>query len=170
MTLCECGCGQETTIYRGKSKRFIRGHHFRGKSPTPETKKKMVNSHMGIPLSPEHCAAIKNSATAKAAAEAQRGVLKSIKHCAAIKKGQEESGCYEAMRDGNDTVKHHHIYDHGDLSKYIIEMTRSQHTTMHNQMRALNIQVPHINTGHENVEELELMTYIANNCYNTGDS
>ena len=27
MTLCECGCGQETTVYRGKSRRFIIGHN-----------------------------------------------------------------------------------------------------------------------------------------------
>lgn len=30
MTLCECGCGQETNIYRGKQNRFIRGHNGHG--------------------------------------------------------------------------------------------------------------------------------------------
>lgn len=27
MTLCECGCGQETTVYRGVSRRFVLGHN-----------------------------------------------------------------------------------------------------------------------------------------------
>jgi len=27
--LCECGCGKEVTIYRGKSRRFIQGHHMK---------------------------------------------------------------------------------------------------------------------------------------------
>lgn len=32
MTLCECGCGQETAMYRGKPRRFIHGHHRKGKT------------------------------------------------------------------------------------------------------------------------------------------
>lgn len=30
--LCECGCGQETAIFRGRSRRFIHGHHWSGRS------------------------------------------------------------------------------------------------------------------------------------------
>ena len=30
MSLCECGCGQETVVYRGEPRRFITGHNMRG--------------------------------------------------------------------------------------------------------------------------------------------
>lgn len=30
MTLCLCGCGGETTVYRGAPRRFVAGHHARG--------------------------------------------------------------------------------------------------------------------------------------------
>jgi hypothetical protein len=30
--LCECGCLQETRLYRGKPRRFVHGHNYRGKS------------------------------------------------------------------------------------------------------------------------------------------
>lgn len=36
MKLCECGCGQEVTIYRAKPRKFISGHNFRGKK-NPKT-------------------------------------------------------------------------------------------------------------------------------------
>ena len=35
MALCECGCGQETTIYRGKHRRFIKGHQARTQRNNP---------------------------------------------------------------------------------------------------------------------------------------
>ena len=28
--LCECGCGEMTTVYRGKPRRFVCNHHLRG--------------------------------------------------------------------------------------------------------------------------------------------
>jgi len=30
---CECGCGQETNMYRGKPYRFVAGHHSKNKTP-----------------------------------------------------------------------------------------------------------------------------------------
>lgn len=43
--LCECGCGQETKIYRGKHRRFIRGHHLN--CQTKETRQKKSESMKG---------------------------------------------------------------------------------------------------------------------------
>lgn len=43
--LCECGCGLETTIFRGKHRRFIKGHHL--KCQTEETRLKKSKSMKG---------------------------------------------------------------------------------------------------------------------------
>lgn len=51
----------------------------------------------------------------------------------------------ENMRGGNDICDHHYIYDHSDLSKYTMKMTRSRHQRLHWLMRKSNIKVPHIN-------------------------
>lgn len=44
-----------------------------------------------------------------------------------------------------DIVRHHYIYDHSDLSKNTIEMTRSDHSKLHALFRKLGYIVPHIN-------------------------
>lgn len=46
---------------------------------------------------------------------------------------------------GNDMCRHHYIYDFNDLNKHIIEITRSEHATIHNNLRFANLEVPHIN-------------------------
>lgn len=103
----------------------------------------------GIPHTPEHCAAlskaIKNSESAKAAAEAKTGVALSPEHIAAAIKGQKESGIFDVMRGGHDLVRHHYIYDESDLSLNTIQMTRSDHTSLHNVLRKLGYIFPHIN-------------------------
>lgn len=48
---------------------------------------------------------------------------------------------------GNDIVGHHMIYDHVDLSRNIIYMTRSIHTMLHHLFRRHGIDIPHINTN-----------------------
>lgn len=55
--LCECGCGQPAPIARttsardgwvkGQPKRFIHGHHGRGKPRSSETRKKIGDSQRG---------------------------------------------------------------------------------------------------------------------------
>lgn len=50
------------------------------------------------------------------------------------------------MRGGHDIVEHHWLYDDADLSKYTMPMTRSEHSSMHNRMRADGYNVPHINS------------------------
>lgn len=52
----------------------------------------------------------------------------------------------ENQRGGLDIINHHWLYDDADLSKYTMPMTRSEHTAMHNRMRADRYEVPHINS------------------------
>ena len=40
MGFCECGCGQETKMYRGMPRKFILGHHVRVKNPIPKGSKR----------------------------------------------------------------------------------------------------------------------------------
>jgi len=47
LILCACGCGGVTTIYKGKSRRYINGHSRKGKHPSKETKQKISESRMG---------------------------------------------------------------------------------------------------------------------------
>lgn len=55
---------------------------------------------------------------------------------------------YSEMDDPRlEIVKHHYLYDDADLSKYTMQMTRSEHTAMHNRMRADGYEVPHINSN-----------------------
>ena len=42
-------------------------------------------------------------------------------------------------------VYHHIIYDHLNKDSYIVMMSRSKHTYLHNIMRRDNIELPHIN-------------------------
>lgn len=92
---------------------------------------------------------IKNSEAAKAArknnADSKRGVPLSPEHKAAVSRGLEESGANDKMRGGHDIVWHHIIYDHDDLSKNTIGMTRSDHQKLHQLLRKLGYIIPHIN-------------------------
>ena len=113
---------------------------------TPKHSAAISAAALGVPKSPrtpEHNAAIskglKNSEAVKAKADAQRGVPLSPEHAAAALKGCEK------QRGGNDLINHHYIYDHSDLKLNTIQMTRSDHTSLHNLLRKLGYKVPHIN-------------------------
>lgn len=43
---CECGCGQMTKVVRGKARRFIHGHHTRGRKMSDETKEKCMKAEI----------------------------------------------------------------------------------------------------------------------------
>ena len=51
----------------------------------------------------------------------------------------------EKMVGGDDIVGHHMIYDHSDLTKNIMYMTRSMHTMLHRLFQKHGIDIPHIN-------------------------
>ena len=46
---------------------------------------------------------------------------------------------------GEQMIKHHYIYDFNDLDKYTIEVTRSEHATIHHNIRRAGLEVPCIN-------------------------
>ena len=111
---------------------------------TPETRAKMSAAKMGVPKSLSHCAAI---------SKAKKGVPKpprTPEHNVAISVGMENSEAVkdnaDKMRGGDDIVEHHYLYDDADLSKYTMLMTRSEHMSMHNRMRANGYKVPRINS------------------------
>ena len=53
---------------------------------------------------------------------------------------------YAEMDDpGDEVCLHHYIYDHSDLSKYTMEITRSRHSKLHLNMWKSGIESPHIN-------------------------
>ena len=64
-----------------------------------------------------------------------------------LKHSDSQKEQHDKQRGGNDIVKHHYIYDHNDLSKYTMKMTRSKHTYIHWLMWKSDIKVPHINKG-----------------------
>ena len=155
LPFCECGeCRLRVTKL---GNRFIHGHHRRGKHHTPETctaisegirnsdaVKAKNDAQIGIPLPPEACAKM---------SVAHTGIPHTPEHCAATIRGQEEAGMYEVMRGGNDVVGHHYLYDHSDLSKNTVKMTRSDHTSLHNILRKLGYIVPHINVSDDQSKE-----------------
>jgi len=53
----------------------------------------------------------------------------------------------ERQVGGYDIVGHHMIYDHSDLSKNIMYMTRSMHMRLHRLFQKHGIEIPHINNG-----------------------
>lgn len=50
----------------------------------------------------------------------------------------------EKMRGGHDIVKHHYLYDHSDLLKNTVGITRSDHMRLHKLLQKLGYIVPHI--------------------------
>lgn len=103
---------------------------------TPEMNAANSKRQKGVPKSPETCATMSVSHT---------GVPLSPEHIAALVNGQEESGMFDKMRGGQDIVWHHTLYDHADLSKNRVAMTRSNHTMGHHVLQILGIEIPHIN-------------------------
>ena len=109
--------------------------------------KAFAKKRRGVPRSPETCAKI---------SKAKAGVPQppfSSEHCTAISEGLLNSDVMkaqiESMRGGHDIVWHHWLYDHADLSKYTMPMTRSEHTSMHLRMRADGYKVKHINSEND---------------------
>ena len=51
----------------------------------------------------------------------------------------------DAMIGGDDIVWHHVLYDHSDLLKNRVPMTRRNHSMGHRVLQKLGIEIPHIN-------------------------
>ena len=63
--LCECGCGGEVKIYRGKPRRFIQGHNGRGQKLSEEHKHKIRMGNTGKIVSEETRQKLKISSTGR---------------------------------------------------------------------------------------------------------
>ena len=54
------------------------------------------------------------------------------------------------QRGGNDLINHHYIYDHNDRSLNTIQITRKDHSRLHQLLKKLKYVIPHINVIEEN--------------------
>lgn len=137
--LCECGCGELALPGNG----YIWGHNSRGKKYTLEQNVANSERQRGIPKSEGHRLAI--SKATKGVPKSFRTTIHNITISKSLKNSEAAKAQSDKMRGGNDICEHHYIYDHSDLSKYTMKMTRSKHTYIHNLMRKAGIVVPHIN-------------------------
>lgn len=64
-----------------------------------------------------------------------------------LKKSEARKAQAEKQVGGNDIVGHHMIYDHSDLTKNVIPMTRSMHTRLHKLFQKHGIKIPRVNIG-----------------------
>lgn len=133
------GLYKRTPEIRAKSSASMMNHPV-----SDETRTKMSASAEGVHNSPEH-----NAAISKSLKDVPKQPF-TTEHCATMSRANRESESVKAqnqrMSGGNDIVKHHYIYDHADLSKYTMEITRTKHSRLHALMLKSGITVPHINT------------------------
>lgn len=171
LPFCECGCGKRVSKV---GNRFIIGHHGKGVPRTSEhctalsaalmghsvsdktrakmsttRKKAFVDGKITLPI---RKGVTLSSETRKKMSDAQTGVPKpprTSEHCTAMSQSIRNSDAahrnYDSMKGGNDIVNHHYTYDHSDLTKNTIKMTRSDHMKLHHLLRKLGYIVPHIN-------------------------
>jgi len=84
-----------------------------------------------------------------------RNIMSEIKNDSIATKDASEN-----MRGGNDIVNHHFIYDQNDLSLNTVQMTRSDHTSLHNLLRKIGYMVPHISTKRFIRFEVKVMVWV----------
>jgi len=164
--LCECGCGE----YAKSGNRFINGHENRGRKPSSKTLVKISESLKDRAFSDDTRAKMSVSGkirppisdkTRTKLSESKKGknnpfhgkkhTPKSIKKMVDAASGENSSRygkkhsqeTIEKMKNAMDT--HHYIYDHNDLSKYTIKISKSDHTKLHNLLQKLGYMIPHIN-------------------------
>lgn len=90
---CQCGCGEQTSIYRGKPRKFIAGHHARGD----------CNPRFGITMDSELKAKISNSRK-----EQGNPWWKGKKHKSSSKKKMSEFRKESFLGEGNPFFGKHH--------------------------------------------------------------
>lgn len=116
--------------HRAKISEALSGenHPMYGKKHSLKTIAKISTTKKGIPLSDAH-KIILSTTTATAWRDHPEAWDEAI----------------ENMQGGDDIVNHHYIYDHDDLTKYIMRMTRKEHGKLHRNMQIIGLKVPHIN-------------------------
>lgn len=158
--LCECGCGE----YALPGNRFINGHNRRGHHQSATHTKKIVKANKRyyennpekltemtkrlLDASKEYWNDPKNRN--KSSKEKKQYYIDNPEIGDRISKTVKLF--YAEMDDpGLQIVNHHYIYDHSDLSKYTMKMTRAKHAQIHAWMRKAGIVVPHINTKEQDI-------------------
>lgn len=134
--LCECGCSGIVNPGR----RFINGHNRKGKSHTDISKAKMKSRK----LTDETKAKMAKSKIGNQYGLGYRHTDEARKK---ISDAAKEQFSDPIVREkwSKDFVKHHLIYDHSDIKKYTVLMTRSAHATLHIAFRSIGYEIPHIN-------------------------
>ena len=104
-----------------------------GIKPSDDTRKKMSESQKGH----------KHSDVTKAKMSRNNGMKDPE---IAEKISESKKKYYSEMDDpGQEMCNHHYIYDFNDLTKYTIPVTRSEHMSIHNNLRQAGLKVPCIN-------------------------
>lgn len=169
LPFCECGCGEKVTKPGNK---FINAHGCCGRKQSPEHIAKRVRSREETKLNPKpnpepqlcKCGCGELTKPGNDYIHGHNGYWQGKKrgpmadnHKLSISKGLEGHAVSEETRSkisnghklnpqtGNDIIEHHMIYDHSDLSKNIMKMTRSMHMKLHQLFRKYEIEIPHIN-------------------------
>ena len=92
-----------------------------------------------------HIDQIVSDKTRKKISESTKGIPKSDFHKKAIQKALLTSLIHQKQIGGDDIVWHHVLYDHSDLLKNRVPMTRRNHSMGHSGLQKLGIEIPHIN-------------------------
>ena len=137
--LCECDCGQKVKPGR----RFINGHNQKGKKHSDETREKISQGNIGKYHTDETKEKISLAKLGKTLSEETK--LKMSRAKLGYKHSEESKEKIRQAYHSDSIVRHHLIYDHNDLSKFIVPMTRSAHAILHAVYRKAGYKVPHIN-------------------------
>jgi hypothetical protein len=150
LPLCECGCGERVSKV---GNRFISGHNkgFLGKTHSQESKEKMLESRETTKPIPEP--QLCECGCGELAKPSKRFIWGHNRQGKEMPIGTRKriSEIVNANPyTGGSIVFHHYIYDHSDISKYTMKMTRAKHAQIHAWMRKAGIKVPHINVKEDN--------------------
>ena len=66
-------------------------------------------------------------------------------HSSILKNSVAARDAADKMIGGDDIVRHHYVYDHSDLSKYTVRMSRTEHSRLHRLFESAGIIIQHIN-------------------------
>lgn len=67
-------------------------------------------------------------------------------------------------------VRHHTIYDHLNISDYTIELSQSDHTKLHFQMKHDGIEISHINVRVNDIHGFKTFKLLNLNLYKLSKS
>ena len=131
--LCECGCGELTNPGR----RFINGHGKRNETYwKTQQEPKLCECGCGELANPGMDYILWHNRRGKEMSISTRKMISEIVNANPY--------------TGDSIVFHHYIYDHSDLSKYTMKVTRAKHAQIHAWVRKAGIVVPHINVKEDN--------------------